>query len=136
MSSGTAGNVVAVVTRDGPGLKSLLTVLAGVMQETAGRFEDTSSRVAQLVLGGPDDEVGGDLVTTLQNFDRLRQELVAISDVLSGCVGSQEETIRRDPQTGIRDLVGAVPVADLRRRLSSRLGLEAPAQEPVAEEEF
>jgi hypothetical protein len=117
-------------------MKSLLTVLAGIMHETAGRFEDTSSRVAQLVLGGPNDEVAGDLVTTLQNFDRLRQELAAISDVLSGCVGSQEESIRRDPEVGIRDLVNAVPVADLRRRLLSRLGLQAPAQDPVADEEF
>lgn len=135
MSGAAAGNVVAVVPREGAGTRSLLMALAGIMHETAVRFEETSSRVAQLVLGDAEDE-GRDLITTLQNFDRLRQELAAISDVLSGCVGAQEEAIRRDPEAGVRALVDSVPVADLRRRLLARLGIQSLPQEVLPDQEF
>ncbi|MCC6779793.1 MAG: hypothetical protein IT537_24695 [Hyphomicrobiales bacterium] len=109
--------------------------LAGIMHETAVRFEETSSRVAQLVLGDAEDE-GRDLISTLQDFDRLRQELAAISDVLSGCVGDQEEAIRHDPEAGVRALVDSVPVADLRRRLLARLGIQSLPQEVLPDQEF
>jgi hypothetical protein len=127
------GRVVGVVETEQPSLKSLLIALANVMHDTASRFEDTSSRVAQIVLGGAVQE-GGDLVATLQNFDRLRQELAAIGDVLSGCIGPLDGVIGGDSEVcAVRELVRAVPVADLRRRLLTQLA--GSSREPAADQD-
>ena len=135
MSNRAVGLVVGVVESEQPSLKSLLMALANVMNDTAGRFEDTSSRVAQIVLGGSDQE-GGDLVATLQNFDRLRQELVAIGDVLTGCIAPLDGAIGRDSQIcDVRELVRSVPVADLRRRLLSQLDGGGSSREPTVDQD-
>jgi hypothetical protein len=112
---------------------ALIAAVAQALAEAAHRLDNTVGEVTGKLLGSG-SRVDPDLVTRLQDFDRLNQEFVALAAVL-GDMG-------RLPQLAALDHAAAlalVPVSDLRRRLMARLEPPAevvPADENLIEAEF
>jgi len=102
-------------------LRALLSAVAGLLHETAIRFEDTASRVAEIEMtrgARPDRQ----MVVTLQDFDRLQQELVALGDVLARCAAASDDTLSfHDGHAEFGHLIATISVGQLRERLLSRL---------------
>jgi len=102
-------------------LAKLLAAVASILRDSTGRFEETSDRIAQLVVSPEKAGAGVDIIVALQEFDRLRQDFNAIETILAGC----SRVIERPPapQTAqpLRDVVAEVPVVDFKNRLARRL---------------
>ena len=102
-------------------LRALLSAVAGLLHETAIRFEDTASRVAELEMTRS-ARPNRDLIMTLQDFDRLQQELVALGDVLARCAAASDDTLSfHDGHAEFGHLIATVSVGQLRERLLCRL---------------
>ena len=69
-----------------PPLPKVLATLASILRDSTGRFEETSDRIAQLVVARETGS-GVDIIVALQEFDRLRQDFEAIEGILAGCAG-------------------------------------------------
>ena len=65
-------------------LPKLLAAVASILRDSTGRFEETSDRIAQLVVSR-EIGTGVDIIVALQEFDRLRQDFDAIEGILAGC---------------------------------------------------
>jgi hypothetical protein len=102
-------------------LRALLSAVAGLLHETASRFEDTASRVAEIEMtrrGQPERA----MIVTLQDFDRLQQELMALGDVLARCAAASDDTLSfHDGHAEFGHLIATVSVGHLRERLLCRL---------------
>ena len=119
----------------------LPTVLAALARASprgtpTGRFEETSDRIAQLVVARETGS-GVDIIVALQEFDRLRQDFEAIEGILAGCA----QAIERPAESAdhpFRDVIAEVRVAEFKTRLARRLAwvaLEAKGgDKPLAEE--
>src|SRR6516165_4772815 len=66
-------------------LAKLLAAVASILRDSTGRFEETSDRIAQLVVSPEKAGAGVDIIVALQEFDRLRQDFNAIETILAGC---------------------------------------------------
>ena len=100
---------------------AFLDTLATVLRDTIGRLEGTVGRVSEMVLvrSGPAER---ELIVTLQDFDRLQQELAALVDVISHCAatsGSWSGDSWTDHHG--RKAVAAITVADLKQRFLRQL---------------
>jgi hypothetical protein len=110
--SGTAGS-------DLP-LRTVLAALASILRDSTGRFEETSDRIAQLVVAR-ETGTGVDIIVALQEFDRLRQDFDAIESILAGCAKVIERASGNEPGHPFREVIAEVPVVDFKNRLARRL---------------
>jgi len=118
-------------------LPTVLAALASLLRDSTGRFEETSDRIAQLVVARESGS-GVDIIVALQEFDRLRQDFEAIEGILAGCAQIIERTASADANRAFRDVIAEIPVVDFKNRLARRLAwvaLQAKVGDvPLAEE--
>jgi hypothetical protein len=118
-------------------LDAFLPALAGLLRETVSRFEDTASRVSDLVIQQR-EQASLELIVALQDFDRLTQEFSALGDALLRYIAATSPTIipAQDAVTE-RDVVGGILLEDMKQRLIRRLQAKpALAAEIADEQEF
>jgi hypothetical protein len=116
-----------------------LSGVSGLLRETVQRFETISSGVTDAVMAraGMADR---DLIVTLQAFDRLQQEFVAVADVLSRYSGALDNASNGNLHSRIEaDAISAIAVSDLKQRLLHHLQRDRSNETqppPAGEEEF
>ena len=101
-------------------LPKVLAALASILRDSTGRFEQTSDRIAQLVVARETGS-GVDIIVALQEFDRLRQDFEAIEGILAGCAQAIERPATNEPGHPFRDVIAEIPVVDFKTRLARRL---------------
>jgi hypothetical protein len=101
-------------------LRTVLAALASILRDSTGRFEETSDRIAQLVVAR-ETGTGVDIIVALQEFDRLRQDFDAIESILSGCARAIDRPEGTEPGHPFRDAIAEIPVVDFKTRLARRL---------------
>jgi hypothetical protein len=101
-------------------LPKLLAALASILRDSTGRFEETSDRIAQLVVARETGS-GVDIIVALQEFDRLRQDFEAIEGILAGCAQAIERAAANESGRLLRDVIGEIPVVDFKTRFARRL---------------
>jgi len=101
-------------------LPKVLAALASILRDSTGRFEQTSDRIAQLVVARETGS-GVDIIVALQEFDRLRQDFEAIEGILAGCALAIERPPTNEPGHPLRDVIAEIPVVDFKTRLARRL---------------
>ena len=103
---------------------AFLSVFAALLLDNVLRFEETASRVTNLVMGSgrPDRE----LIVTLQSFDRLKQEFEALGDALTRYAESTNDLPHAGEERAQlgRDVIAAITVHDLKDRLLRRLQVD------------
>ena len=102
-------------------LAKLLAAVASILRDSTGRFEETSDRIAQLVVSPEKAGAGVDIIVALQEFDRLRQDFNAIETILAGCSRVVARPTVEASAYRLRDVVAEVPVVDFKNRLARRL---------------
>jgi hypothetical protein len=118
-------------------LPTVLAALASILRDSTGRFEQTSDRIAQLVVARETGS-GVDIIVALQEFDRLRQDFEAIEGILAGCAQIIEQTASDSARRAFRDVIAEIPVVDFKNRLARRLAwvaLQAKAEDTTLAEE-
>jgi hypothetical protein len=75
---------------------------------------------------------GVDIIVTLQEFDRLRQDFDAIESILAGCAKAIERTAANEPGQPLREVIAEVPVVDFKNRLARRLAWVAHEADSAA----
>lgn len=130
MSAVNGSDGRAIVTGPGPesshDVGSFLAVFAALLLDNVLRLDETVGRVTDMVIanGRPDKE----LIVTLQDFDRLKQEFEALGDALT----RYAETTNSVPSAGEerallgQEVVAAITLAELKSKLLSRLREEQP----------
>ena len=102
-------------------LRAFLSAVAGLLHETAARFEDTVGRVTEISMtqrGRAERE----LIVTLQDFDRLQQEFVALGDILARYAAASDDDLSiRDGRAEFGHVIAGIAVGDLKERLMRRL---------------
>lgn len=101
-------------------LPTVLAALASILRDSTGRFEETSDRIAQLVVARETGS-GVDIIVALQEFDRLRQDFEAIESILAGCAQIIERAASPDASRAFRDVIADISVVDFKNRLARRL---------------
>ena len=114
-----AGQDNGIASSDLP-LRTVLAALASILRDSTGRFEQTSDRIAQLVVAR-ETGTGVDIIVALQEFDRLRQDFDAIESILSGCARAIDRPQGAEPGHPFRDAIAEIPVVDFKTRLARRL---------------
>lgn len=121
-----------------PGL--FLAGVAGLLRETVQRFEAISGGVTDAVMA-QSGRADRDLIVTLQAFDRLQQEFVAVADVLTRYSGALDNI----PANAGRlakfeaEAIAAIAVSDLKQRLLNHLQRDRANEiepAPPGDEEF
>ncbi len=67
------------------------------MRDAVTRFEQTSAGITEYVANRP-NEANRDLIVTLQAFDRLNQEFVALAEVLTLAASKSSESLDCAPK--------------------------------------
>lgn len=121
-----------------PGM--FLAGIAGLLRETVHRFEAISGGVSDAVMARA-DKVDRDLIVTLQAFDRLQQEFIAVADVLSrySYALDNPDALRNDHASLQDEAMAAIAVSDLKQRLLAHLQRDRSNElspPPAGEEEF
>jgi len=102
-------------------LREFLPAIAALLQETAGRLEDSAARVTEFVMTSR-GRTDRNLVVTLQDFDRLRQEFTALGEALARYAATWDEaSSEHASHDEFGHVIAAVTVGDLRDRLLHRL---------------
>ena len=103
-----------------PGM--FLAGVAGLLRETVQRFETISNGVSEAVMARS-HMADRDLIVTLQAFDRLQQEFVAVADVLSRHPGALGDPLADGGghARGEAEAIAAIAVSDLKQRLLNHL---------------
>jgi hypothetical protein len=101
-------------------LPKVLATLASILRDSTGRFEETSDRIAQLVVARETGS-GVDIIVALQEFDRLRQDFEAIEGILAGCAQAIERAAANEASRPLREVIGEIPVVDFKTRFARRL---------------
>ena len=96
--------------------------VAGLLRETVQRFEAISGGVSDAVMSRA-DLADRELIVTLQAFDRLQQEFVAVADVLSRYSGALGDPLADGSghARGEAEAIAAIAVSDLKQRLLNHL---------------
>lgn len=99
-------------------IATFLAATAAALRETITRFERTTARITESVTTRP-SLADRDLIVTLQDFDRLQQELATLAEVLSRAAGKSGELWLRAEGGGhpAEDAIATVSIADLKDRL-------------------
>jgi hypothetical protein len=102
-------------------IAAFLAAVATVLHEAVTRFEDTTARITERVAGQPARD--RELVVTLQDFDRLQQEFVALAQVLGRAAAKSGESWSRAPDGAhpAEDAIAVVSIADVKERLTRQL---------------
>jgi hypothetical protein len=103
-----------------PPLPKVLATLASILRDSTGRFEETSDRIAQLVVARETGS-GVDIIVALQEFDRLRQDFEAIEGILAGCAEAIERAAANQNGRPLREVISEIPVVDFKTRFARRL---------------
>jgi hypothetical protein len=121
----------------GVDLDAFLPALAGLLRETVSRFEDTASRVSDLVIQQR-EQASLDLIVALQDFDRLTQEFSALGDALLRYIAATDPTtVPSQDAVTERDVIAGILLEDMKQRLIRRLQAKPEAaSELVDEQEF
>jgi hypothetical protein len=114
-----AGQDNSIASSDLP-LRTVLAALASILRDSTGRFEETSDRIAQLVVAR-ETGTGVDIIVALQEFDRLRQDFDAIESILAGCAQAIGRPPGSEQGQPFRDAIAEIPVVDFKNRLARRL---------------
>jgi hypothetical protein len=122
--------VTAVATPDIPAAKvvnevsTFMIATASALRDAVTRFEQTSAGISAYVASRP-NEANRELIVTLQAFDRLNQEFVALAEVLTHASSKSSETWLRTQNGGhpAEDAISGVTVSDLKERLMRHLGI-------------
>jgi hypothetical protein len=102
-------------------LREFLPAIAALLQETAGRLEDSAARVTQFVMTSR-GRTDPNLIVTLQDFDRLQQEFTALGEALARYAATWDEaSSEHASHDEFGHVIAAVTVGDLRDRLLHRL---------------
>jgi hypothetical protein len=99
-----------------------LAAMATTLRETVTRLEATVGRITDIAVvrsAGTDRE----MVVTLQEFDRLQQEFVALCEILAklAAKGSVASGDQSDASQWNKQVIAGVPVAALKDRLERHL---------------
>jgi hypothetical protein len=122
--------VTVVATSDVPAGKvihevsTFLIATASALRDAVTRFEQTSGGISAYVASRP-NEANRELIVTLQAFDRLNQEFVALAEVLTMAASKSAESWTR-AEGGIHpaeDAIAAVTISELKERLMRHLGI-------------
>lgn len=99
-------------------IATFLAATAAALRETITRFERTTARITESVTTRP-SLADRDLIVTLQDFDRLQQELATLAEVLSRAAGKSGKSWLRAEGGGhpAEDAIATVSIADLKDRL-------------------
>jgi hypothetical protein len=97
---------------------AVLSAVDATLRDTIARFREVSGRVTEIVLA-EGDRANPEIIVMLQDFDRLEQQFVALSDVLASC--NEAWQIPGDPQRAAADAVNGITLADLKANLLSRV---------------
>jgi hypothetical protein len=116
---GEVGPATGILDSDPPAGR-LLAALASMLHEATSRFEETSDRIAQLVVER-ETGAGPELIVALQDFDRLRQDFVSIGNVLARCAKVAHESPSNHQIFALRDVLADIPLVDFKRRLAQCL---------------
>lgn len=118
---------------------SFLTGIAMLLRESVQQFESISGGISEAVMSRP-GMADRELVVTLQAFDRLQQEFVAVADILTRYSGTMADA----PAPGgvlpnEEEAIAAIAMSDLKERLLRHLQVsraEVAELPPDGEEEF
>jgi hypothetical protein len=113
-------------------LAAFLGTLAAMLRETISKFEQTASKVTDLIVTLP-GQTDRELVVALQDFDRLNQEFAAICDALARTGTSMTGTWTHEDggDHPKHKVIGAISIADLRDRMLNHLN--SPSLEPTVD---
>jgi hypothetical protein len=121
------------VSEAAPPVGRLLAALASMLQEATSRFEETSDRIAQLVVER-DTGAGPELIVALQDFDRLRQDYVSIGRLLAHYAKVMHESTAEEPCYPLDEVLAKIPLVDFKRRLAQCLvWMSSPSTAPDGE---
>jgi hypothetical protein len=108
-----------------PPLDDVGTFFAAIgtaLRDTVLRLEHTVARVTDMAAKLP-GRADRDMVVTLQEFDRLHQELIAFADVFDEAASkSHESWVRTSDDHPAEDMLSIIQIADLQDRLRRHLG--------------
>ncbi|MGA9948560.1 MAG: hypothetical protein WBQ24_09955 [Xanthobacteraceae bacterium] len=99
---------------------------ASALRDAVTRFEQTSAGISEHVANRPND-ANRDLIVTLQAFDRLNQEFVALAEILTLAASKSSESWIRT-EGGVHpaeDAISSVTISELKERLMRHLGISA-----------
>jgi hypothetical protein len=105
-------------------ISTFMIATASALRDAVTRFEQTSAGISDYVASRP-NEAQRDLIVTLQAFDRLNQEFVALAEVLTLAASKSSETWLRTHAGGhpAEDAISGVTVSELKERLMRHLGI-------------
>jgi hypothetical protein len=107
-------------------VSTFLIAAASALRDAVTRFEQTSAGISQYVASRP-NEANRELIVTLQAFDRLNQEFVALAEVLTIAASKSSESWTR-ADGGVHpaeDAIASVTISELKERLMRHLGITA-----------
>jgi hypothetical protein len=113
--------------------RTFLAVVADELRDTAARLQVTVDQVieiAALRTGETDRE----FVMTLQDFDRLQQEFIAIAKVLEQLASGAAADAPQTHDHPIRDVIAGVSLADLKERLLRQFSMADLLAVPASDE--
>ena len=122
----------SVLAEPADDLAAFLGTLAAMLRETTTKFEQTASKVTELIVTQP-GQTDRELVVALQDFDRLNQEFAAICEALirTGSSMTGTWTMNEGDDHPGHKVIGAISIAELRDRMLTHLKL-TPAEPTVA----
>lgn len=98
-----------------------LGAFAAMLRETILSFEATVGRLSDIVVMHR-GRVDRDLIVTLQDFDRLNQELVALGDAIAHYAAINDGLMSAGERARAEsDMMAAISVADLKERFLRHL---------------
>jgi hypothetical protein len=105
-------------------VSTFLIATASALRDAVNRFEQTSAGISAYVASRP-NEANRELIVTLQAFDRLNQEFVALAEVLTIAASKSSESWTRSRAGGhpAEDAISSVTVSELKERLMRHLGI-------------
>jgi hypothetical protein len=105
-------------------VSTFMIATASALRDAVTRFEQTSAGISAYVASRP-NEANRELIVTLQAFDRLNQEFVALAEVLTHAASKSSETWLRTHSGGhpAEDAISGVTVSELKERLMRHLGI-------------
>ncbi len=104
----------------------MLYALAAVTGEVAEHLEITSSDIGKDLAKSSD--LGKAVIVKLQGFDRMRQQLTAVSEVLKRCSVLISNCDAAEPQT-VESIISQITMRQMRHRLQDALAAIASAPE-------
>jgi hypothetical protein len=113
-----------------PKMAAIINAAATMLSDIGSDLEGTAEKVTEFSLS---HGIGSsEFIVVLQNFDRLRQELQALSNVLGSCAGraATYESLPEDDEQLWREIERVIPIAALKLRLGQYVGTQAEGAAP------